>query len=76
MIIAPIIEPGQALTVWTANATTLEWSPDPSTTIQFSHNTGSPEPALLATSADRVVVAAPFDGGSGQTILVGQASSP
>ncbi|MGI9029719.1 MAG: hypothetical protein ACR2HP_07005 [Ilumatobacteraceae bacterium] len=69
-LVAPIIDPGKAMTVWTAPADSLAWRSDPSTTLRLDDNTGSPQPPMIAASDDAVVVASPDRLVDGSTVVL------
>lgn len=77
VLVAPIIGPDRTLTIWTADQSSLNWQPDASTTISLGDNTGSPQPALIAASEERVVVIGPATADSTghetrETVFVGR----
>ncbi|MFT3852282.1 MAG: hypothetical protein QM733_06050 [Ilumatobacteraceae bacterium] len=77
VLVAPIIGPDRTLTIWTADQSSLHWQPDPSTTISFGDDTGSPQQPLVVASGDRVVVVGPPTAGSTgneihEAVFVGQ----
>lgn len=69
-LVTPILEPGKALTVWTASLDANDWVPDPTTTLQFIANTGSPSLAPIAATDQRIVIASPDRIVNGNTVLL------
>lgn len=55
-LVAPLIEPSKALTIWTAPVDTLEWTEQTPTRLAYIDNTGSPGMAAIAASENTVVV--------------------
>ena len=79
VVVAPILGPDRTMTIWTADATGGPWQPDPHTTLNYTTNDGSPQPALIAVSTDRIIVVpSPTIAGNAttQTILIGQRPNP
>lgn len=69
-LVAPIIDPDKAMTVWTAPVDSLTWQADPSTTLRFVDNTGSPQPPTIAASDDVVVIVSPDRLVDGSTVVL------
>jgi hypothetical protein len=68
--VTPILEPNKALTVWTASLDATDWEPDPTTTLEFIDNTGSPGPGPIAATDQRIVIASPDHSVDGSTVLL------
>lgn len=69
-LVTAILEPNKALTVWTASLDATDWEPDPTTTLEFIDNTGSPGPGPIAATDQRIVIASPDRIVDGSTVLL------
>jgi hypothetical protein len=75
-LVAPLVEPAKALTIWTAAADTPVWHEQAPTRLTYDDNIASPGMAVIATSADRVVVFTEDRQVDGETaIIVGSLES-
>lgn len=69
-LVAPILEPGKALTVWTASLDATDWEADATTTLEFDDDAGTPGTVAIAASDDRIVIASPDRLVDGTTVLL------
>lgn len=69
-LVIPILEPGKALTVWTASLDATDWEADPTTTLAFGNDAGTPSTVAVAASDDRIVIASPDRLVDGKTVLL------
>ena len=71
-LVAPIIEPGRALTVWTSVGDGATWTSEGGATLQFgdAEQTGSPQAAIAATGHGVVVVISPDRVVGGETAVL------